>query len=122
MATCPSDKYTKAVYPYGSIGINASLVTKTYGKIDGKASKLKYPSEAAEFADVWSIQYNCRTFYFLRDLSTSKETYKRIYPYHQGNRVNLVHADGHYVNYKITELPYTSTASGYFHFWCGVDN
>jgi prepilin-type N-terminal cleavage/methylation domain-containing protein len=116
IAFCPSDKFTKPVYPYGSIGFNISLTR--YTKCGGKATRLKSPSLAAEFSGARSITYNCRSFHFTNYVAASN---KRIMPYHQdSSRVNIIHADGHYKNYRMSELPLTGTPLHEYNlFWYG---
>ena len=121
MATCPSDRFPSLIYPYGSIGFNVSLTNPSYTKCGGKVSRLRFPSEAAEFAGVRNTKYDCRSFGFTNHFSTAD---KGIMPYHQdSSRVNLIHADGHYKCYKMSELPLLSTtAPGYYPFWYGENN
>ena len=116
MTLCPSDQFEKPIYPYGSYGFNISLTF--YTRCGGKASRLKSPSLAAEFSDARNTTHDLRAFHFTNYISNLA---KGIFPYHQdGKRVNIVHADGHYKDYKMSELPLVATpVQKYNLFWYG---
>jgi type II secretory pathway pseudopilin PulG len=118
---CPSDNFAVPIYTQGSYGFNTTITNSNWKSVcHGKATKIKRPSMLAEFADAYKADKNARTYY-ISNYSTA--TYNSMYPFHRnGSGLNVVHADGHCVSYKISEVQFvTPPWQKYNDFWYGDD-